>query len=156
MSATALLTLVSPLVAAAVAVWGFRRSTKADKLRAFFELQDRYLQADVRAGRRVLHQQIADRGHEEVAGLDRATLSSAGYALAVLNGIAIAVEGGYVERELIIRGMGRSFASAITAARPYIDYVEQVRGFRPYPFAERLSAGIHTEIMTRDERNGDS
>ncbi|MFI7700675.1 hypothetical protein [Nonomuraea sp. NPDC049480] len=134
-----LLSVVSPIVAIAIAIWGFRRSTKADRLRAFFEVQDRYLAPTVRDGRRVLHQAVAHRKPHEVAALDKASLNSAGYTLAVMNSVAIACEGGYVERDLILRTMGRSFVSAVKAARPLIDHVEKVRGYRPYPAAERLA-----------------
>ncbi|GAA4923803.1 hypothetical protein HD597_011198 [Nonomuraea thailandensis] len=136
---SALLSVVSPIVAIAIAVWGFRRSTKADRLRAFFEVQDRYLAPSVRDGRRVLHQDVADLRPHEVAALDKASLSSAGYALAVMNSVAIACEGGYVERELILRSMGHSFVRTLNAARPLIDHVEKLRGYRPYPAAERLA-----------------
>jgi hypothetical protein len=139
---TVLLSLISPVVAVIIALWGFRRSTRADKLRAFFEVQDRYLEADVRLGRRTLHTRIAGRPADEVAHLDPADLSRAGYALAVMNSIAIACDAGYVERDLISRSMGRSFVAAIGAARPYVDYLEQMRGFRPYPFAENLAAKL--------------
>lgn len=79
---------------------------------------------------------------DEVAALDRASLSSVGYTLAVMNSIAIACEGGYVERKLIYRSMGRSYVAAMAAAGPYIDYVEDRRGYRPYIFAERLAAQL--------------
>jgi hypothetical protein len=142
MTPSVLLTLLSPVVAIAIATWGFRRSSKADRLRAFFELHERYLASDVRAGRRTIHQSIAGRSPGEVAALDRQSLSSAGYALATMNSIAIACEGRYVDRELINRSMGRSFRNVINAAKPYIDHVESVRGYRPYPFAERLAAAL--------------
>lgn len=142
MSGTVLLSLVSPVVAVVIAMWGFRRSTRADKLRAFFEIQERYLASEVRAGRRIMHTVIARRPAEEVAGLDPAALSEVGYALAVMNSIAIACEAGYVDRELITQSMGRSFAMAMAAARPYIDHLENTRGFRPYPFGERLAAQL--------------
>jgi hypothetical protein len=51
-------------------------------------------------------------------------------------------EVGYVDRELIAQSMGRSFVMAITAARPYIDQLENARGFRPYPFGERLASQL--------------
>jgi hypothetical protein len=142
MTPAVLLALVSPAVAIMIALWGFRRSTRADKLQAFFEMQDRYLDSEVRAGRRVLHQKIGGRTVDEVASLDHAVLGEAGHALAVMNAIAIACEGNYVDRVLVAQSMGRSFSSAVTAAQPYIDYVEQIRGFRPYPFAERLAARL--------------
>ena len=139
MTSTTLLSLISPVVAVAVAAWGFRRATKADKLRAFFEIQSRYLAAEVRAGRRVMHRKVAGRRPEEIAGLDQADLDSVGYTLAVMNSVAIACEGGYVDYSLIKNNMGRSFATATNAARAYIDRVETIRGYRPYPAAERLA-----------------
>jgi hypothetical protein len=142
MSGTLLLDLISPVVAVAIALWGFRRSTRADKLRAFFEIHERYLASDVRAGRRIMHTLIAGRSTEEVAKVDPVILSAAGYALAVMNSIAIACEAGYVDQELIAQSMGRSFILAISAARPYIDHLENKRGFRPYPFGERLASRL--------------
>jgi hypothetical protein len=142
MSGTVLLSLVSPVVAVVIAIWGFRRSTRADKLRAFFEIQERYLATEVRAGRRIMHTLVAGRSVDEVAKLDPATLSKAGYALAVMNSIAIACEAGYVDRKLIARSMGRSFVRAIAAAGPYIDHLENIQGFRPYPFGEHLAAQL--------------
>ena len=140
--APVLLTILSPAVAIVIALWGFRRSTRADKLRAFFEIQDRYLAGEVRAGRRTLHTLVSDLSIGEVAQLATADLSRVGYALAVMNSIAIACEAGYVERDLISRSMGRSFITAIQAARPYIDYLAERQGFRPYPYAEKLAAEL--------------
>jgi hypothetical protein len=142
-----LLEFVSPVVAVVIALWGFRRSTRADQLRAFFEIQDRYLAADVRAGRSVLHTRIAGRSADEIAGLDAADLTRAGYALAVMNSIAIACEAGYVERDLLTRSMGRSFITAVGAAQPYIDYLQHLRGFRPYPFAENLALQLEASSI---------
>ncbi|MCK2241594.1 MULTISPECIES: hypothetical protein [unclassified Crossiella] len=143
------LSLLSPVVALLIAFWGFRRSTRADRLRAFFDLHERYLSAEVRAGRRILHQRVAGRSAAELAELDRDSLDRIGYTLAVLNSIAIACAGGYVDRRLVRRSMGRSYAGAIAAAQPYIDRVEALRGFRPYPFAESLAEqlreGAHVE-----------
>jgi hypothetical protein len=85
---------------------------------------------------------VAGRPADEVARLNPADLSLAGYALAVMNSIAIAREAGYVERDLLARSMGRSFVTTIKAAQPYIDHLEKVRGFRPYPFAENLAAQL--------------
>ena len=89
-----------------------------------------------------MHTLIAGRPPGEVSKLDPDKLSAAGYALAVMNSIAIACEAGYVDRELIARSMGRSFVKAIAAARPYIDHLENIRGFRPYPFGERLASQL--------------
>ena len=140
-----LLSLVSPAVAIAVAFWGFQRSRRADKLRAFFEIYERYLAKEARAGRREIYQSVAGRSADEVAALGREALTCIGYSLAIMNSIAIACEGGYVDRRLIVRSMGRSFTRAVTAAKPYFDHVERVRGYRPYPFAELLAARLATE-----------
>jgi hypothetical protein len=142
MSSAVLLQLISPLVAVVIAVWGFRRSTGADRLRAFFELQERYLAKEVRDGRRTLHQVVAGKSADEVAKLDRNDLNSIGYTLAVMNSIAIACAGRYVDVKLVSRSMGRSYNRAVIAAAPYIDHLETVRGYRPYLFAERLAAKL--------------
>lgn len=152
MSPTVLLALVSPAVAIVIGLWGFRRSTRADKLRAFFELQERYIATDVRAGRRALHRLVKDRSSDEIPMLDQDVLRSAGYSLAIMNAIAIACEGRYVDQDLVARSMGRSFAAAIESAKPYIDYLEKVRGFRPYPFAERLAAKFLAADLKQRQR----
>ena len=100
MNGTVLLSLISPVVAVVIAIWGFRRSSRADKLRAFFEVQERYLASEVRNGRRIMHTLIAGRPPGEVSKLDPDKLSAAGYALAVMNSIAIACEAGYVDQSL--------------------------------------------------------
>jgi hypothetical protein len=145
MTSAALLGLVSPAVAIAIAFWGFQRSRRADKLRAFFEVYERYLTKEARTGRREIYQSVAGRSDSELAALSREILTCIGYSLAVMNSIAIACEGGYVDRQLIVRSMGRSFTLAVTAAKPYFDHVERVRGHRPYPFAERLAARLAAE-----------
>ncbi|MEU5514205.1 hypothetical protein [Streptomyces griseoaurantiacus] len=137
--------LISPVVAVFLAVWNFRGVSRADRLRAFFELQERYLNAEVRAGRGLLHREVAGRGSHEMAVLPPETASRIGHTLAVMNSIAIACEGKYVERDLVARSMGRSYAGAVAAAKPYIDHVEQQRGFRPYPFAERFAERLRQE-----------
>ncbi|WP_327191158.1 hypothetical protein [Streptomyces xinghaiensis] len=139
MNASLLVALISPVVAVVIAVWGFQRASRADRLRAFFEVQQRYLDAEVRAGRRMLHREIAGRESHQMSELPPEVSSRIGYALAVMNSIAIACDGRYVDTDLVARSMGRSYAGAVVAARPYIDYVEQQRGFRPYPFAEQLA-----------------
>ncbi|WP_436521801.1 DUF4760 domain-containing protein [Actinoplanes sp. HUAS TT8] len=136
------LALVSPVVAVIVAVFGFRRSSKADRLKAYFEMQNRYLAPEVRLGRKFLHQHVAGRSPAEVAALDETTRSTIGFALAVMNSIAIACEAGYVDRDIVVKSMGRSYARAIEAARPFFDHQEATRGFRPYPYAERLAARV--------------
>jgi hypothetical protein len=137
-----MLSLTSPVVAVLIAVWSFRRSSGADRLRAFFELQERYLAPEVRAGRRVLHQVVAGKTVEEVAALDARELNSVGYTLAVMNSIAIACDGRYVDTKLVDRSMGRSYSRAMIAAKPYIDHLATVRGYRPYPFAESLASRL--------------
>ena len=49
----------------------------ADKLRAFFEVQERYLASEVRNGRRIMHTLIAGRPPGEVSKLDPDKLSAA-------------------------------------------------------------------------------
>jgi hypothetical protein len=140
--AALLLALISPVVAVGIAVWGFRRTGRADRLKAFFEMHDRYLAPEMRAGRRLLHQQVANRSTDEIAALDAEVRSIAGHTLAVMNSIAIACDARYVDRSVVTASMGRSFANAMAAAAPFVDYVEGVRGFRPYGYAERLAAEI--------------
>ncbi|MFK4145391.1 hypothetical protein [Streptomyces sp. NPDC004065] len=146
MNASLLISLASPVVAVVIAVWGFHRTSQADRLRAFFEVQQRYLEAEVRSGRRLLHLEVAGRTPREMSELSADVSSRINYALAVMNSIAIACEGRYVDTNLVARGMGKSFTKAITAAKPYIDYVEQQRGFRPYTFAERLADRLRTSM----------
>ncbi|MDX3798045.1 hypothetical protein [Streptomyces sp. AK04-3B] len=141
-----LIALASPVVAVVIAVWSLRRTSRSDRLRAFFEIQERYLDADVRLGRRLLHREVAGRESDAMAQLSGEAASRIGYALAVMNSIAIACEGKYVDTELVALSMGRSYAGAIEAAKPYIDYVERQRGFRPYPFAERLAVQLRTSV----------
>lgn len=157
MSATTLLSLISPAVAVIIALWGFRRSRRADKLRAFFEIHERYLSHEARAGRRVLHTLVAGRLADEIAQLDRPTQSNAAYALSIMNSIAIACEAGYVERDIIARSMGQSYITAIQAARPLIDYLEHVQGFRPYPFAESLATwlAMTSQVAVRSDLPAD-
>jgi hypothetical protein len=134
-----IISLSSPVVAVVIAVWGFRASGRSERLRMYFDLQERYLSEPVRAGRRIIHATIAGRGVDEIPAVGAADLSTVGYTLAVMNTIAICAESGAIDRDLLARSMGRSYAGAVRAARPYIDYVETVRGFRPYPYAERLA-----------------
>lgn len=135
-----ILALTSPAVGVAIAVWGFRRGDRADRLRMLFELQERYLAQRVRDGRRLIHIRLAGRGAEGVRRCTREDLTTIGYTLAIMNMIAISVESGLVEEKLVKASLGRSFASAVDAAAHYIDHVEQERGFRPYAYAQRLAA----------------
>jgi hypothetical protein len=105
----------------------------------FFDMQERYLSERVRSGRRIIHARVSGRSADDIAAGDPEDLSVVGYALAVMNTIAICSESGYIDEKLLAQSMGRSYANAVSAARPYIDYVESVRGFRPYPYAERLA-----------------
>ncbi|GIJ30723.1 hypothetical protein Vqi01_58850 [Micromonospora qiuiae] len=134
-----LLALTSPLVAIAVAVWGFRRANRADRLRAFFDLYQRYVAPEQRGGRRLLHDQLSGRSTEDLAALPQDVRDQVGATLATLNAIAIACEGGYVETSLISESMGRSYCSTVLAAKPYLDHLEKQRGYRPYQFAERMA-----------------
>ena len=155
-AARTLLALVSPLVAIAIAIWGFRRSTRADKLEAFFRMFERYLAPDVRMGRQLVHRQISGRSVEEIEALDQSIRTSVGYSLAVMNSIAIACEAKYVDSDVVARSMGRSFATTMAAAGPYVDYLEKVRGFRPYPYAERLAPTINPPSSRERRRPSDS
>ncbi|MFJ6928026.1 hypothetical protein ACIQUP_12075 [Streptomyces nigra] len=142
MSAELWVALSSPVVAVFLTVWNFRRTSRADRLRAFFEVQGRYLDTEVRAGRRLVHRNVAGRQSHEIAALPEDMVSRIGYTLAVMNSIAIACEGRYVDSGMVARSMGRSYAGAMAAAVPYIDHVEQQRGFRPYLFAERFAQSL--------------
>lgn len=134
------LALISPVVAIFIAFFGFRRSVRADRLAAFFQLQERYLAPEARTGRRLIHEHISGRHESEINRLTDDVRASVGFALAVMNSIAIACEAGYVNRAVVIRSMGRSYAAAMAAAKPYVDHLEHKRGFRPYEYAEGLAA----------------
>jgi hypothetical protein len=136
------LALLSPVVAVLVALFGFRRSTRADRLAAFFQLHERYLAPEVRSGRRLIYQQVAGRPEADIAQLPEEVRTAVGYTLAVMNSIAIACEARYVDIGTVERSMGRSYSGTVKAACPYLDYLEQNRGFRPYIYAERLAAAI--------------
>ncbi|WP_143050952.1 DUF4760 domain-containing protein [Amycolatopsis pretoriensis] len=130
-----LVSLISPVVAVAIAVWGFGRTTKADRLKAFFDIQERYLSPEVREGRKLIYS-LAGTAMDDLTPHVATKIST---ALAVMNSIAIAAEAGYVDRKLVAQSMGRSFTAAVHTARPYVDHLESLRGFRPFPFAERLA-----------------
>lgn len=136
------LALLSPAVAVIVALFGFRRSTRADRLAAFFQLHERYLAPEVRSGRKLIYEHVAGRPETDMAKLPEEVRAAIGYALAVMNSIAIACEARYVDVADVERSMGRSYGGTVTAARPYIDYIERNRGFRPYIYAEQLAAAI--------------
>lgn len=146
MQVPVVLSLVSPVVAIVIAAWSFRRTGKADRLKAFFEVHNCYLSPEVRAGRRLIHHLTIDPETGDLKEIDRSTKSSIGYTLAVLNSIAIACEGRYVDQALVEKNMGRSFTSTVHAARPFIDSVEQERVYRPYPAAERLAAQFRSAL----------
>jgi hypothetical protein len=80
-----------------------------------------------------------------MAALSEADRAAVGYTLAMMNSIAIACEAKYVDVSVVQQSMGRSFAAAIAAARPYIDELERRRGFRPYGYAERLATRMSPE-----------
>jgi hypothetical protein len=136
------LALLSPVVAVIVALFGFRRSTRADRLAAFFQLHERYLAPEVRRGRRLIYERVAGRPEADMAKLSEEVRTAIGYTLAVMNSIAIACEAGYVDIATVERSMGRSYSGTVKAASPYIDYIEKNRGFRPYIYAERLANAI--------------
>jgi hypothetical protein len=142
MSAGTFLVLLSPAVAILVALLGFRRSTRADRLAAFFRLHEQYLKPEVRAGRKLLHDEVSGRSSSELATLSAEARASVGYTLATMNSIAIACRAKYVDTVVVEESMGRSFVAAMAAARPYIDDLERRRGVRPYGYAERLAAGM--------------
>lgn len=151
MRASSVLALVSPLVAVVIAVWGFRRSSRADRLKAFFEMQNRYLAPEVRLGRKYLHVHVAGRSAQELAALDPPVRSAVNYTLAVMNSIAIACEAGYVDRDVVVKSMGQSFARAMAAAKPLLDLQAETRGFRPYTYAETLAAAVGPRRGPDDE-----
>lgn len=137
-----ILALTSPLVAIAIALWGFRRQDRVSMLRTLFEVQERYLAPQVREGRRLIHTKIAPPAAGAVLDCTREELSAIGYALAVMNTIGVSVESGALDAMMLHRSLGRSYMSAVEAAAPFIDHVEKVRGFRPYPYAEKLAASF--------------
>jgi hypothetical protein len=136
------LALISPAVAVVVALFGFRRSRRADRLAAFFQLHERYLAPEVRGGRKLIYERVSGCSPADVASLPEEVRAAVGYTLATMNSIAIACDARYVELAAVQRSMGRSYSGAIAAAKPYIDYLEQSRGFRPYIYAERLASEI--------------
>lgn len=136
------LAVISPAVAVVVALFGFRRSRRADQLAAFFQLHERYLAPEVRGGRKLIYERVSDCSAADIAGLPEEVRTAVGYTLATMNSIAIACDARYVDLAAVRRSMGRSYSGAIAAAKPYIDYIEQNRGFRPYIYAERLAAVI--------------
>jgi hypothetical protein len=136
------LALISPVVAVMVTIFGFRRSTRADRLAAFFQLNERYLAPEVRGGRRLIYEHVSGRSAEDVAQLPGEVRAAIGYTLAMMNSIAIACEARYVDPVVVQRSMGRSYSGTVAAAKPYIDYLEKDRGFRPYLYAERLAITV--------------
>jgi len=154
MSAGNILVFVSPAVAVLIALLGFRRSNKADRLAAFFRLHEQYLKPEVRSGRKILHHAFSGDSPTGYSGMSAEERSAAAYTLAMMNSIAIACSAKYVDRAMVEQSMGRSFASAIAAARPFIDELERQRGVRPYGYAERLAATMRApdRPATRDGR----
>jgi hypothetical protein len=133
------LAVSSPIVAVFIAWWGFRRGDRSDELKILFDMLDRYLTDRARAGRSLIHLKIATTHEGGFAGCSEDELSTIGYSLAVMNTIALCVVSGQVSEILLRETMGLSFTSAVLAAKPYIDEVAATRGFRPYPYAERLA-----------------
>ena len=138
--------VLSPVVSLCVAVWGFRRTTKADRLKMFLDLQERYLAASARTGRRLMHRRLPALTPETFGELTEAERGDLQHALAVMETIAIAWEGGHVDQSMILNAMGRSYSSAMRKSQSYIDYQAAVRGFRPYQRAARLSRELHRII----------
>jgi len=136
------LALISPAVAVAVALFGFRRSRRADQLAAFFQLHERYLAPEVRSGRKLIYERVSGRPPADIASLPEEVRAAVGYTLATMNSIAIGCDARYVELAAVQRSMGRSYSGTMAAAKPYIDYLEQSRGFRPYIYAERLASAF--------------
>jgi hypothetical protein len=136
------LAIISPVVAVMVALFGFRRSTRADRLAAFFQLHERYLAPEIRSGRRLIHEHVSGRSTDDIAQLTGEVRDAVGYTLAMMNSIAIACEARYVDTIVVERSMGSSYSGTVSAAKPYIDYIERNRGFRPYVYAERLAAAV--------------
>ncbi|GIF75729.1 DUF4760 domain-containing protein [Asanoa siamensis] len=145
-SASIYVAVLSPVVSLCVAVWGFRRTTRADRLKMFLDLQERYLASSARAGRRVMHQCLPGLTEETFDQLTEEQRRDLHHALAVMETIAIAWEAGHVEQSIILNAMGRSFSSAMHKSRSYIDYQAGLRGFRPYPRASRLAGELHRAI----------
>ncbi|MFC5061958.1 DUF4760 domain-containing protein [Actinomycetospora atypica] len=135
--------IVSVLVTLSLAVWGFRRTSNADQLRAFSVVHDRYLEERVRIGRRAIHQHVASGGKATLSDEMRSNMT---YALAVMNSVAVSCDTGFVDQKLIARTMGRSFVSAVDGARWFIDESEQVRGYRPYGYAEQLADQLRRRV----------
>ncbi|SNT29934.1 hypothetical protein SAMN05421812_104338 [Asanoa hainanensis] len=145
-SASIYVAVLSPVVSLCVAVWGFRRTTRADRLKMFLDLQERYLASAARAGRRVMHRRLPDLKPETFDQLTEAERGDLHHALAVMETIAIAWDAGHVEQSMILNAMGRSFSSAIRKSGPYIEDQAALRGFRPYQRACRLADELHRAI----------
>lgn len=64
----------------------------------------------------MLHENLTGCSAEEIVALPDEVLNQVGATLVTLNAIAIA------------DSMGRSCSSAVLAAKPYLDYVENQRG----------------------------
>ncbi|WP_330229593.1 hypothetical protein OHA40_26660 [Nocardia sp. NBC_00508] len=154
MMATTILSLISPAVAVAIAGWGFRRTSRADRLRAYFDLTERYLSPANREGRRLIHEVIAQTPHDQFGDLASDVRDKVNHVLATMNSIAIACDGGYVDRVLVENSMARSYSNAVVASRPYIDFIERKRGFRPYQYAERLATSFASAAHASDSAIG--
>jgi hypothetical protein len=140
------LAAVSPAVTLLIALWGFQRTTRADRLKMFLDLQERYLSEPARGGRQLIHQRLPGLDASSYGSLDDDERSHIHHALAIMNTIAIACESRHIDYVMVVRTMGRSFASAIAAARPYIEHQAVARGYPPYQYAvrvaDRIAAGL--------------
>lgn len=143
----------SPLVAVTIFLITLRRTSRLDRIRNLFEMQERYTSEACRTGRRAIHRDVSGRAPEEIAALRTETVGQIGAALAIMNTIAICVQAGYCDRRLMYRSMGRSYVSTLRAAQPFLDRAAQVRGYRAYGYAEelarRLEAGYGSERRPR-------
>ena len=139
MALTVILALSSPVVAVIITWWGFRRGDRSEELKVLFDMLDRYLTDRAREGRSLIHQKIAPGTGTGIATCSHEEFTTIGYALAVMNTIALCAESGQVSEKLLRETMGQSFTTTVQAAKPYIDEVAATRGFRPYPYAERLA-----------------
>ena len=139
------LALISPLVAVGILVVTLTKSSRSERTRVLFELQERYTSSPCRAGRSLIHSQVSGRSPEEVADLDRTMRDSIGRALAIMNTIAICVQAGYCDQRLLFFSMGRSYVLTVKAARVWLDVGERVRGFRAYEQAERLAGQLERD-----------
>lgn len=142
------LAVLSPVVSLCVAAWGFRRTTRADRLKMFLDLQERYLAPSARTGRRLVHRRLAKLTADTFGELTEDERDDLHHALAVMETIAIACESGHIDQAMILNGMGRSYSSAMRKSQPYIEYQARVRGFRLYQHAARLGSELNRILQS--------